>query len=185
MKRIKVLFTSHLLTLMFLESLEKRGEESLEKRELKRVWRSEGGGAWMSKEGLPSTRAKEVSANPKLPHFFVIVFCIFSPPSPTLSHFFFLLIYLQVAHHLYSYSKMVFFWLVCIILLFVFMMARGSRNRREEEEENSSPHMSDIMYDEEEGFEEEGDELDENIETLEGKAALTPLWNYVTKLEGG
>ena len=45
--------------------------------------------------------------------------------------------------------------------------------------------MSDPMYDEEEGFEEEGDEFDENIETLEGKATLTPLWNYVTKLEGG
>ena len=45
--------------------------------------------------------------------------------------------------------------------------------------------MSDLMYDEEEGFEEEGDVFDENIETLEGKAALTPLWNYVTKLEGG
>jgi len=47
------------------------------------------------------------------------------------------------------------------------MMARGSRNRKEkEEEENSSPHMSDPMYDEEEGFEEEGDEPYENIETL-------------------
>jgi len=93
---------------MFLERLEKRGEERLEKRgerekkrELRRVWRSEGGArsiegreAWRIKEGLPSTRAKEVSANPKLPHFFVIVFCIFSPTSPTLSHSFFLLIYL-------------------------------------------------------------------------------------------
>jgi len=34
------------------------------------------------------------------------------------------------------------------------------------------------MYDEEEGNE-------ENIEILEGKATLTPLWNFVTKLEGG
>ena len=67
------------------------------------------------------------------------------------------------------------------------MMVRGSRNRRgeHEEEEHSGPHMSDPMYDEEEGFEEEGDDFDENIETLEGKATLTPLWNYVTKLEGG
>ena len=55
---------------MFLESLEKRGEESLEKRELRKAWRSEGGGAWRSKEGLLSTRSKEVSANPKLSHFF-------------------------------------------------------------------------------------------------------------------
>ena len=38
--------------------------------------------------------------------------------------------------------------------------------------------MSDPMYDEEEGFE-------EDTEMLEGKAALTPLWNYVTKSEGG
>ena len=37
------------------------------------------------------------------------------------------------------------------------------------------------MYDEEEGFEEEGDE--ENTEMLEGKAALTPLWNYVINLK--
>jgi len=42
--------------------------------------------------------------------------------------------------------------------------------------------MSDPMYDEEEGFEEEEDEPEGNIGTLEGKAALTPLWNYVTKL---
>ena len=38
--------------------------------------------------------------------------------------------------------------------------------------------MSDPMYDDEEGD-------DENIESQDGKAALTPLWNYVTKLEGG
>ena len=65
------------------------------------------------------------------------------------------------------------------------MMVRGSRNRRgeHEEEEESGHHMSDPMYDEEEGFEEEED--DENIESQDGKAALTPLWNYVTKLEGG
>ena len=39
-------------------------------------------------------------------------------------------------------------------------MARGSRNRREEQEEEQhiGPHMSDPMYDEEEGFEEEGDD---------------------------
>jgi len=60
------------------------------------------------------------------------------------------------------------------------MMARGSRNRREEEQEDSGPNMSDPMYDEEEGMEEDGD-----TETLEGKVALTPLWNYATKLEGG
>jgi len=47
--------------------------------------------------------------------------------------------------------------------------------------------MSDPMYDEEEGFEEEGDEVEPEgeTETLEWKVALTPLWNYVTKLEGG
>ena len=58
-------------------------------------------------------------------------------------------------------------------------MVRGSRNRRgeHEEEEESGHHMSDPMYDEEEGD-------DENIESQDGKAALTPLWNYGTKLEG-
>ena len=43
------------------------------------------------------------------------------------------------------------------------MMARGSRNRREEEQEESVSHMSDPMYDEEEGFEEEGDQPKGNI----------------------
>jgi len=78
-----------------------------------------------------------------------------------------------------------FLWVLCIIPLLVLMMVMGSRNRREEheEEEESGHHMSDPMYDEEEGFEEEGD--DENNESQDGKAALTPLWNYVTKLEGG
>lgn len=66
------------------------------------------------------------------------------------------------------------------------MMAKGSRNRREEAQEDSGPNMSDPMYDEEEGFEEEGDDVEPEgeIETLEGKVALTPLWNYVTKLDG-
>ena len=66
---------------------------------------------------------------------------------------------------------MVFFWLLCIIPLLVLMMAKVNRNRREETEEDSGPNMSDPMYDEEEGFEEEGDE--ENTEMLEGKDALT------------
>ena len=61
---------------MFLESLEKRGERE-DKRELRRAWRSEGGGAWRSKEGLLSTRSKEVSANPKLSHFFCHCFLYF------------------------------------------------------------------------------------------------------------
>lgn len=83
---------------IFGELGEERRRE--EKRDLRRAWRSEGGGArssegggaWRNKEGLPSTRAKEVNANPKLPHFSVIVFYIFSPLSPTFSHSFFLLI---------------------------------------------------------------------------------------------
>ena len=64
---------------------------------------------------------------------------------------------------------MMFLWVLCIIPLLVFMMVRGSRNRRgkHEEEEEIGPHMSDPMYDKEEGFEEEGD--DENIESQEGK----------------
>jgi len=65
------------------------------------------------------------------------------------------------------------------------MLARGSRNRREKEQEDCGAHMSDPMSDEDEGFEEAGDELEENTKTLEGKAALTPLCNYLTRLEGG
>lgn len=67
------------------------------------------------------------------------------------------------------------------------MMARGSRNRREEAQEDSGLNMSDPMYDEGEGFEKEWDEVEPKgeTETLEGKVRLTPLWNYVTKLEGG
>ena len=80
---------------------------------------------------------------------------------------------------------MVFFWLLCIIPLLVLMMAMRNRNRRDETQEDSGPNMSDPMYDEEEGFEEEGDEPEEDIETQDGKATSTPLWNYVTKLDGG
>ena len=65
------------------------------------------------------------------------------------------------------------------------MMARGNRNRMDETQEDSGPNMSDPMYDEEEGFEEEGDEPEEDTETQDGKATSTPLWNYVTKLDGG
>ena len=64
------------------------------------------------------------------------------------------------------------------------MMARV-RNRGEEEGDELGPNSSDPMYDEEEGFEEEGDEPEGDIETQDGKATLTPLWNYVTKLDGG
>ena len=66
------------------------------------------------------------------------------------------------------------------------MMARV-RNRREEIEEDigDGPNRSDPMYDEEEGFEEEGDEPEGDTETQDGKATSTPLWNYVTKLDGG
>lgn len=64
------------------------------------------------------------------------------------------------------------------------MMAKGNRNRREETQEDSGPNMSDPMYDEE-GFEEEGDEPKGDTETQDGKATLTPLWNNVTKLDGG
>ena len=145
-----------------------------------------GGRTWRSKEGLPYTRAKEVSANSKLPYFFVIVFCIFLLPLLSYSFPLFLL-----AHLIAGCPPPIFifqdgvFWRPCIIPLLDFMMGSGIRNRREEEQEDSGPHMSFPMYDEEEGFEEEGDELKGNTETLEGKAALTPLWNYVTKLEGG
>ena len=49
----------------------------MEKRELRKAWRSEGGGTWRSKEGLLSTRSKEVSAKPKLSHFFCHCFLYF------------------------------------------------------------------------------------------------------------
>ena len=55
------------------------------------------------------------------------------------------------------------------------MMARGSRNQREEEQEDSGPHMSDPMYVEEEGFEEDEEEPEGNTKTQEGKVALIPF----------
>ena len=64
------------------------------------------------------------------------------------------------------------------------MMARV-RNRGEEEGDELGPNSSDPMYDEEEGFEEEGDELEGDTEAQDGKGTSNPLWNYVTKLEGG
>jgi len=66
------------------------------------------------------------------------------------------------------------------------MMARV-RNRRVETEEGSGDdtNMSDPMYDEEEGFEEEGDEFEGDTEAQDVQATSTPLWNYVTKLDGG
>jgi len=165
MKGLKGPFTSHLLTCIFREL----GEESR---------------AWRSKEELLSTRAKEVSANPKLPHFFPLFFIFFSPLSYSFPFFI-------LAHLIAGCLPPIFIFQDGVLLAsmyhstFHLMMARGSRNRREEEQEDSGPHMSDPMYDKEEGFEEEGDELEGNTETLEGKATLTPLWNYVTKLEGG
>ena len=79
---------------------------------------------------------------------------------------------------------MVFFWLLCIIPLLVLMMARV-RNRGEEEGDELGPNSSDPMYDEEEGFEEEGDELEGDTEGQDEKGPSNPLWNYVTKLDGG
>ena len=79
---------------------------------------------------------------------------------------------------------MVFFWLLCIIPLLVLMMARV-RNRGEEEGDELGPNSSDPMYDEEERFEEEGDELEGDTEAQDGKGTSNPLWNYVTKLDGG
>jgi len=63
--------------LLFCHLYFSRAWKREEKRGLRRAWRSEGEGArsseggeaWRSKEGLPSTRVIEVSANPKLPHF--------------------------------------------------------------------------------------------------------------------
>lgn len=75
----KTHFSSHFLTLVFPESLEERGERE-EKTDLRRAWRSEEGGTKSSEGGGAC------------PYFSVIAFCIFSPPSPTLSHSFFLLI---------------------------------------------------------------------------------------------
>ena len=64
------------------------------------------------------------------------------------------------------------------------MMARV-RNRGEEEGDELGPNSSDPMYDEEEGFEEEGDELEGDTEGQDEKGPSNPLWNYVTKLDGG
>jgi hypothetical protein len=70
---------------------------------------------------------------------------------------------------------MVFLWF--IIPFFVPMVLVGTRHQREEED--SGQTHSDPLYEDEEGFEgdEEGNEGD--------KASLTPLWSFVTKLDGG
>jgi hypothetical protein len=60
-----------------------------------------------------------------------------------------------------------------IIPFLVLMVLSGTRHQREEENEDEG------------GFEDEG-EFEEDEEGKEGgKASLTPLWKFVTKLEGG
>jgi hypothetical protein len=66
---------------------------------------------------------------------------------------------------------MIFLWFV--LLLFILMVLVGNRHEREEED-NCHSH-SDLLYEDEEGL--EGAEG--------GKNSSTPLWKFVTKLEGG
>jgi hypothetical protein len=70
---------------------------------------------------------------------------------------------------------MVFFWF--IIPFLVLMVLVGTRHQREEEDSGHS--HDDPQYEDGEGFEED-EEGNEG-----GKASLTPLWRFVTKLEGG
>jgi hypothetical protein len=73
---------------------------------------------------------------------------------------------------------MVFFWF--IIPFLVLMVLAGNRHQREEEDSGHS--HDDPEYEDGEGFEEdeEGEEGNEG-----GKAASTPLWKFVTKVEEG
>jgi hypothetical protein len=72
---------------------------------------------------------------------------------------------------------MIFLWFFLAFL--VLMVLFG--NRRVNEEDDSGHSHSDPDYPMNEG---EGGEGDDN-EVDSGKAALTPLWRYVTKLEEG
>jgi hypothetical protein len=102
---------------------------------------------------------------------FIIVFL----SSPTFSNSPFLLILLQVVHLKLEEND----------FLVVFPCIFGSHgvelgNRHVNEEDDSGHSHSDPDYPMNEG--EEGGEGDDN-EVDSGKASLTPLWRYVTKLE--
>jgi hypothetical protein len=101
---------------------------------------------------------------------FIIVFL-----SSTFSHSPFLLILLQVVH--LKLEKNVF--LVVFLPFLVLMVLFGSRHVNEEDDSGHSHSDPDYLMNEGE----EGGEGDDN-EVDSGKASLTPLWRYVTKLEG-
>jgi hypothetical protein len=98
---------------------------------------------------------------------------MFFSSSPTLSHSFLSLILLQVVDLKLKENG----FLLVIIPFFILMVLVGTRHQREEED--SGHAHDDPQYEDDEGFEEdkEGNEG--------GKASLTPLWRFVTKLEGG
>jgi hypothetical protein len=75
-------------------------------------------------------------------------------------------------------KKMIFLW---FFLAFLVLMVLNFRNRHVNEEDDSGHSHSDPDYPMNEG--EEGGEGDDN-EVDSGKASLTPLWRYVTRLEG-
>jgi hypothetical protein len=75
-------------------------------------------------------------------------------------------------------KKMIFLW---FFLAFLVLMVLNFGNRHVNEEDDSGHSHSDPDYPMNEG--EEGGEGDDN-EVDSGKASLTPLWRYVTKLEG-
>jgi hypothetical protein len=74
---------------------------------------------------------------------------------------------------------MIFLW---FFLAFLVLMVLNFGNRHVNEEDDSGHSHSDPNYPMNEG--EEGGEGDDN-EVDSGKASLTPLWRYVTKLEEG
>jgi hypothetical protein len=74
---------------------------------------------------------------------------------------------------------MIFLW---FFLAFLVLMVLNFGNRHVNEEDDSGHSHSDPDYPMNEG--EEGGEGDDN-EVDSGKASLTPLWRYVTKLEEG
>jgi hypothetical protein len=76
-------------------------------------------------------------------------------------------------------KKMIFLW---FFLAFLVFMVLNFGNRHVNEEDDSGHSHSDLDYPMNEG--EEGGEGDDN-EVDSGKASLTPLWRYVTKLEEG
>jgi hypothetical protein len=132
-----------LVTLSFVDLSELGGER---KGELGRVNKEELGGENKGNHLSQHSRAKEVSPNPNSLLSLCCLFVVFSS-SPTLSHCFFSLILLQV--HLKLEENGI---LLVYHSIFILMVLVGTMHQRKEED--SGHTLSDLQYEDEEGFEE-------------------------------